>query len=77
MLNDAVSLASKHGAVKSSEVELKGREVATAVIQYAEQNGFDHIVAGAGHKHALSRLVLGSVVADIAARAHCTVTVAR
>ena len=77
MLDVAASLARKHGVKTVSETELKGREIATAVVQYAEQNDFDHIVAGAGHKHGLSRLALGSVVSDIVERAHCTVTVAR
>jgi nucleotide-binding universal stress UspA family protein len=77
MLDNAAELARKHGVKKSEEVELRGREIATAIIQYADQHGFDHIVAGAGHKHGLSKMVLGSVAADIATRAHCTVTVAR
>jgi nucleotide-binding universal stress UspA family protein len=77
MLNDAASLAREHGVKKTSETELRGREIATAVVQYAEQNGFDHIIAGSGHSHGLSKLVLGSVVSDIAERAHCSVTIAR
>ena len=77
VLDNAASLARKHGANKMSETELKGREISTAVVQYAEQNGFDHIVTGTGDKRGLSRLALGSVAADIASRAHCTVTVAR
>lgn len=77
ILDSAAALARKHGANKMSETELKGREISTAVVQYAEQNGFDHIVTGTGDKRGLSRLALGSVAADIAGRAHCTVTVAR
>jgi nucleotide-binding universal stress UspA family protein len=77
MLADAHSLAQEHGAKRTSEVELRGREIATAIIQYAEENGFDHIVAGAGHKRGLSRLALGSVAEDLVERAHCSVTIAR
>lgn len=77
ILDNAASLARQHGVKNTVETELKGREISTAVIQYAEQNGFDHIVVGTGDKRGLSRLVLGSVAADIAGRAHCTVTVAR
>ena len=76
-LDSAASLAHQRGARNTSEIELKGREISTAVIQYAEQNEFDHIVVGTGDKRGLSRLVLGSVAAEIAGRAHCTVTVAR
>jgi nucleotide-binding universal stress UspA family protein len=76
-LDNAASLAHQRGAKDTSKIELKGREISTAVIQYAEQNEFDHIVVGTGDKRGLSRLVLGSVAAEIAGRAHCTVTVAR
>ena len=50
---------------------------AAAIVQYAETNGFTHIVTGTGDKHGVSRLMLGSVAADVAHRAHCTVTIAR
>jgi nucleotide-binding universal stress UspA family protein len=76
-LDNAASLARQHGVKNSSKAELKGREISTAVVQYAEQNGFDHIVTGTGDRRGLSRLALGSVAADIAGKAHCTVTVAR
>jgi nucleotide-binding universal stress UspA family protein len=76
ILADAEALASNHGAKQISKVVLSSRDIATAIIQYAEQNGFDHIVAGAGHHRGLSRLVIGSVAADIVARAHCSVTIA-
>ncbi len=77
MLDSAAALARQHGVKNLAEAELKGREISTSVVQYAEQNGFDHIVTGTGDKRGLSRLALGSVAADIAGRAHCTVTVAR
>jgi nucleotide-binding universal stress UspA family protein len=77
MLDEASLLVRERGVSNAATTELKSREIATAIVQYAEQNGFDHIVAGAGHHHGLSRLVLGSVVSDIVERAHCTVTVAR
>jgi nucleotide-binding universal stress UspA family protein len=77
MLADAHALAQQHGVREVSELELRGREIATAIIQYAEQNGFDHIVAGAGHRHGLSRLAMGSVAEDLVKRAHCSVTIAR
>lgn len=75
-LAEAASLASKHGAKQIAKVVLNSRDIATAIIQYAEQNGFDHIIAGAGHHRGLSRLILGSVASDIVARAHCSVTIA-
>jgi nucleotide-binding universal stress UspA family protein len=77
ILDSAASLARKHGIKNLSEIELKGREISAAVVQYAEQNGIDHIVTGTGDRRGLSRLALGSVAADIAGKAHCTVTIAR
>ena len=44
---------------------------------YAHENGFDHIVMGTGDKRGLKRLMMGSVATDVAAKAHCSVTVAR
>ena len=77
ILDVGAAMAKQHGAKITTETELKGREISTAVVHFAEQNGFDHIVTGTGDKRGLSRLALGSVAADIAGKAHCTVTVAR
>ena len=77
VLDSAAAIARKAGAGKSEEVALRSREAAAVIVQYAEENGFDHIVMGTGDKHGVSRLVLGSVAADVASRAHCSVTVAR
>ena len=56
---------------------LRSREAATGVVMYAEEGKYDIIITGTGDKHGLSRLVLGSVAADIVGRAHCSVMVAR
>ena len=48
-----------------------------SIIAYGEEIGADHIIMGTGDKRGISRLVLGSVAADVAGRAHCTVTIAR
>ena len=77
ILDNAAAAARKAGAAKVEEIALRSREAAAAIVQYAEENGFDHIVTGTGDKHGVSRLVLGSVAADVASRAHCTVTIAR
>ena len=77
LLDAAAAAARKAGAGKVEELALRSREAAAAIVQYAEENGFDHIVVGTGDKRGVSRLVLGSVAADVAGRAHCSVTVAR
>jgi nucleotide-binding universal stress UspA family protein len=77
VLDAAAATARKAGAKQVEELTLRSREAASAIVQYAEENGFDHIVVGTGDKRGVSRLVLGSVAADVAGRAHCSVTVAR
>ena len=77
ILDKAAAAAKQAGAGIVEELALRSREAAAAIVQYAEENGFDHIVVGTGDKRGVSRLVLGSVAADVAGRAHCTVTVAR
>jgi len=77
VLDGAAATARAAGVKSVEEVALNAREAAAAIVQYAEENGYDHIVTGTGDKHGVSRLVLGSVAADVASRAHCTVTVAR
>ena len=77
LLADAETLARSEGAADVGVTEIVAREAAPAIIAYAEQNGYTHIVMGTGDKRGLSRLMLGSVAADVAGRAHCTVTIAR
>jgi nucleotide-binding universal stress UspA family protein len=77
VLDNAAAEARKAGTAKVEEVALRAREAAAAIVQYAEENGYDHIVVGTGDKHGISRLMLGSVAADVSSRAHCSVTVAR
>ena len=77
ILDSAALTARKAGAAAVDELALRSREAASAIVQYAEENGFDHIVVGTGDKRGVSRLMLGSVAADVAGRAHCSVTVAR
>ena len=77
LLADAEAVARREGATDVGTIEVIAREAAPAIIAYAEQNGYSHIVMGTGDKRGLTRLVLGSVAAEVASRAHCTVTVAR
>ncbi|MBS0565269.1 MAG: universal stress protein [Proteobacteria bacterium] len=77
LLKSAADLAGKHGAPKAETASIRSREAASGIVGFAETHGFDHIVMGTGDKRGISRLVLGSVAADVAGRAHCVVTVAR
>jgi nucleotide-binding universal stress UspA family protein len=55
---------------------LEAIDPAAAILEFARANHVDHIVIGA-RQHSLSRTLLGSVSAKVAAEAACTVTVAR
>lgn len=77
LLAAAEKSCAEQGLAEVGTVELVSREVAPGILAYAEQNGYDHIVMGTGDKRGVKRLVLGSVAAEVAGQAHCTVTVAR
>lgn len=65
-------------SMPSAEVSLvTSREASSAIIDHAERLDADAIVVGTGDKRGLARLVIGSVAADVANRAPCTVIVAR
>jgi nucleotide-binding universal stress UspA family protein len=77
ILDDAETAAKSTGHDDVGTTELISRETASAIVTYADQNGYDHIVMGTGDKRGVKRLVLGSVASEVASHAHCTVTIAR
>lgn len=77
ILGQAAALARTLGHAEPATRSVLAREVGSAIVQLAETEGFDCIVMGTGDKRGLSRLVLGSVAADVSGRAHCSVMVAR
>lgn len=77
ILETAGARAAEHGQPDAHRIVVIHREAASGIVGLAESEGVDHIVMGTGDKRGLSRLVLGSVAADVAGRAHCSVTIAR
>lgn len=77
ILDSAAKIAADAGAKDVKKALLRSREASAGVVAFAEQDDCDIVVTGTGDKQGLSRLVLGSVAADIAAKAHCTVIIAR
>lgn len=77
VLRQAEAEAKASGAADVGTVTVVSRNAGPAIIAYAEQIGADHIVLGTGDKRGVRRLVLGSVAAEVAGQAGCTVTVAR
>ncbi|MEH6358011.1 MAG: universal stress protein [Pseudomonadales bacterium] len=76
-LQKATESAKANGISNATFLTLNGRDVAKAVIEYAEKNGCDHIVTGSNGRVGIPRLVMGSVSGDIIHKAHCPVTVIR
>lgn len=77
VLKKAAAEARSAGATDIDTVAVVSRTAGPAIIAYGEEIGADHIVMGTGDKRGVKRLVLGSVAAEVAGQAHCTVTVAR
>jgi nucleotide-binding universal stress UspA family protein len=75
--SNAAEKARQAGLKNVHEIVILSREADSGIVQYADEKKIDHIVVGTGEKGSVSRLVLGSVAADVARRAHCTVTIAR
>ncbi len=77
ILDKASAVAAAKGVKPSATAVVLDREAASGIVRYADMNQVDQIVMGTGDRRGLSRLMLGSVAADVAGRAHCSVTVAR
>ena len=77
ILDAGFATAKAKGITPAGTAIVIDREAASGIVTYAEMNKVGHIVMGTGDKRGISRLVLGSVAADVAGRAHCTVTSAR
>lgn len=77
LLAKAEAKAIAAGATDVGTIVRVSSTAGPAIIAYAEEIGADHIVMGTGDKRGLKRLVLGSVAAEVAGQAGCSVTVAR
>lgn len=77
ILDQAAATVTAQGMKVAHTAIVLDREAASGIVGYADDKGIDHIVMGTGDKQGFSRLMLGSVAADVSARAHCTVTVVR
>lgn len=77
VLQKAEAEAKANGATDVSAIVVVARSAGPAIVTYAEEIGADHIVMGTGDKRGVKRLVLGSVAAEVASQAGCSVTVAR
>ncbi len=75
LLEDAVSVAKAHDRELTTARKL-GRP-ARAILEYADDNEFDHIVIGSHGRTGISRILLGSIAETVVRRAAVPVTVVR
>src|SRR5262245_19755538 len=76
-LANARAVAEKAGVSGVDAVEIKSRDAAAAVLEYAKEHAVDNIVTGTGDRSAISRIGLGSFAREVSAHARCSVMVAR
>jgi nucleotide-binding universal stress UspA family protein len=73
----ALERAMSNGLKRVGCVRATSGNISDAVVTYAEKNSYHHIIAGSAGRTGPSRLLIGSVAADIVTRAHCPVTIVR
>ena len=75
LLKNSRSTAMSFGLVDVTTVELKSRDVAHTIVDYAEKNGIDLIVMGAAGLGKIKSFVIGSVSAAVLRKSACPVTI--
>ncbi|MFN4142822.1 universal stress protein [Aestuariivirga sp.] len=75
VLEAAVELARQSGCGSVAAVELKGRDAAVSIADYADEHGAGMIVVGSTGKDALRRFALGSTSIDLLRKSACPVTI--
>ncbi len=53
------------------------RNIAAAIVHYAEEEDFRHIIMGSTGRTGVTRMLMGSVASEVVAKAHCPVTIVR
>lgn len=72
---DARQIANERGATVEAEVTFGSP--ASAIVEYAEDRGVDHIVIGSHGRSGVARLLLGSVAENVARRAPVPITIVK
>jgi len=77
LLDIASRYARTHGVHDVHRTVLEEKDVAAAILRFAEETNAGHIVVGTGNPPFIGRLLLGSVSEAVVSGASCSVTVAR
>jgi nucleotide-binding universal stress UspA family protein len=76
-LHSANVRALKAGLSNVKLVTASGRNIAAAIIAFAETEKYDHVIMGSTGRTGVARMLIGSVASEVVAKAHCPVTVVR
>jgi nucleotide-binding universal stress UspA family protein len=77
VLAEAAAVAWRSGRLEFDCVVASGSNIAAAIVNYAQEKGFDHIVVGSSRPPAPFGAAHGSVAAEVVKTAKCPVTVVR
>jgi len=75
LLEEAAARAGEAGV--NIETDSTVGRPARAIVEYADEAGFDHVVVGSHGREGISRVLLGSVAETVVRRSSVPVTVAR
>lgn len=75
LLEETVEVAGRHG--HDVDTATRVGKPARAILEYAEEEGVDHIVVGSHGRSGVSRVLLGSVAETVTRRSPVPVTVVR
>ncbi len=75
LLDKAKEAAAALGMKDAAIAEVKSRDVAHTIVDYAEQNDVDLIVMGASGMGGIKSFVIGSVSAEVLRKSICPVTI--
>ena len=74
----AAESANKIGFTNFKCVKIDSRRnIAAAIVHYAEKEALQHIVMGSTGKTGVVRVMLGSVAEEVVRKAHCAITIVR
>jgi len=76
-LQAALSKARARGLPDISCAVCDGHNIAAAIIDFADRNGYSQVITGSVGRTGVGRMLLGSIAQDVVAKAHCPVTVVR
>ncbi|MFN0190967.1 MAG: universal stress protein [Aestuariivirga sp.] len=70
-----LKIAQAEGFDKTEFIELRARDIAHAILDFAEKNEIDHIVIGTAGRTGMAKFLLGSTTTEVLKKSFCPVTI--